>query len=113
MSKEEYFLKLDENAISKLPYFGPLTRRIYIVFQRRNKEKIDEIFVQRKDAFTTNLIYVMNRLRNNEITEIRYLCGIDGFIRIFLDEKGKLVGEYFCKSRSSLDNFQEKLGLST
>jgi len=112
MAREKYFLKLNEEAVLKLPYYGPLTRRIHIVFQRKNKEEIEEIFVQRRDAFTTDLIYSINRLRSHEISEIRYLCGLDGFIRIYLDEKGKLVGEYLCKSRSSLDNFREKLRLS-
>jgi hypothetical protein len=112
MAREEYFLKFDEEAVLKLPYGGPLTRRIYIVFQRKNKEEIQEIFVQRRDAFAIDLIYSINRLRSHEISEIRYSCGLDGFIRIYLDEKAKLVGEYLCKSRSSLDNFREKLRLS-
>ena len=109
MAKERYFLKFDEEAVLKLPYHGPLARRIYIVFQRKNKEEIREIFVQRRDAFAIDLVYSIKRLRSHEISEIRYLCGLDGFIRIYLDEKGKLVGEYLCKSRSSLDNFREKL----
>ena len=60
----------------------------------------------------TDLIYSLSRLRNHEISEIRYLCSIDWFIRIYLDEKEKLTGEYFCKSRASLEKFREKLGLS-
>jgi len=112
MEREKYFLKIDEGTVLRLPYYGPLTRRIYIVFQTKNKEEIKEIFIQRRDAFATDLIYSINRLRSHEISEIRYLCGLDGFIRIYLDEKGKLVGEYLCKSRSSLNNFIEKLKLS-
>lgn len=103
---------MDEEAVLKLPYYGPSTRRIYIVYQKKNREEIEEIFVQRRDAFTTDLIHSINRLKNHEIFEIRYLCDVEGFIRIYLGEKGELIGEYLCKFRSSLDNFREKLGLS-
>ena len=113
MTRERYFIKLNEEAVLKLPYYGPLTRRIHNVRQRKNKEEIEEMFVQRKDAFATDLIYSINRLRNREISEIRFLCGLDGLIRIYLNEKGRLAGEYVCESRSSLNIFREKIGLSS
>jgi len=113
MGEEEYFLELDSDAVLKLPYCGPLTKRLYLIIKRKSgeKEEVEEIFVQRRDAFTIDLVYSIERLVNREISEIRYLCGLDGFVRIQLDDKGRLMGEYLCKSRSSLDIFREKLGL--
>ena len=113
MKREKYFLELDEEDVQKLPYYGPATRHIYIVFQRKNREVTKGIFVQRKDAFATDLINFVNRLKNHEILEIRYLCGLDGFIRIYLDIEGKLVGEYICESQRSLDDFRKNLRLRT
>ena len=111
MTTTKYFLKLNEEAILKLPYCGPVTRRIYIILQRKGREATEEVFVQRMDMFTTNLIHCINRLRNHEISEIRYSCGLDGFLRIYSDEEEKLAGEYLCKFRHSMDKLKEKLGL--
>ena len=113
MEEKGYFLQLDSDAVLKLPYSGPSTRRLYLIIKRKSgeKEEIEEIFVQRREAFTTDLAYSIERLANREISEIRYLCGLDGFVRIQLDDEGRLMGEYLCKSRSSLDNFRGKLGL--
>jgi len=111
MSREKHFIELDEKDVQKLPYYGPAARRIYVVFQRENRDVTKEIFVQRQDAFATDLIDSINRLRNREILEIKYSCGLDGFIRIYLNNKGKMLGEYFCESQYSLDNFRKNLRL--
>lgn len=111
MDKEKYFIELDEESVLKIPYHGPLTRRIYVISEKNNRSVTSELFVQKMDAFTTNLIVLLNRLRNHEITEIRYSCGLDGFMRIFLNEKGKLIGEYLCKTQKSLDSLKAKLGI--
>ena len=113
MTKESYFTILNSEIIQKLPYRGPTTKRIYIVFSEHDKEITKEIFVQRTDAFTIDLIGSINRLKNHEISEIRYKCGLSGFIRIYLDEKGKLAGKYFTDSKQEWETFQKKLELST
>jgi hypothetical protein len=109
MENTKHFIQLDEQAVLRLPYRGPLSRRIYVVSQENGKMMTRELFVQRPDAFTINLIELIKRLRNNEISEIRYSCGLDGFVRIFIDEQGRLVGEYSCKHKKSLDDLKEKL----
>jgi hypothetical protein len=113
MTQESYFKILDSEVILKLPYRGPTTKRIYIVISENDKELTKEIFVQRRDAFTIDLISSLNRLKNHEISEIRYKCGLGGFIRIYLGEKRKLAGEYFTNSKQEWENFQRRLGLST
>lgn len=86
-----------------------MTRRIYVITQNQTSTTTRELFVQRNDAFTTNLVGLLNNIKDREISEIRYSCGFDGFIRIFLNEKGKLVGEYTCKSEKTLKDFMKKL----
>ena len=113
MTTERYFTILDNDVIQQLPYRGPTTKRIYIIFSEGDEELTKEIFVQRPDAFTTDLISSLNRLKNHEITEIRYKCGLSGFIRIYLDEKRNPVGEYFTNSKQEWENFQKRLDLST
>lgn len=112
MAQENYFIKLNSETVQKLPYNGPATRRIYVVFLEQGKEIVKEIFVQRFDAFTTDLIGSINRLKNNEICEIRYNCGINGFVRIYLDEKGKLSGEFLSKSKREFENFKNRLKIA-
>jgi hypothetical protein len=109
MEKERYFVKFDEQAVLKLAFVGPASRRIYVVTQTDSSTPPRELFVQRTDAFTTNLLGLMKNLQNSEIAEIRYACGIDGFMRIYLDEKGKLVGEYSSRSERSLEDLKRKL----
>jgi hypothetical protein len=112
MTQENYFTLLNSEVVQKLPYKGPTTKRIYIIFSEHNKEITKEIFVQRPDAFTTDLIGSINRLKNHEISEIRYKCGLNGFIRIYLDERGNLSGEYFTSSKQEWNLFKKKLDLS-
>jgi len=83
-----------------------------IVFLEQGKEIIKELFVQRFDAFTTDLIGSINRLKNNEICEIRYNCGIKGFVRIYLDEKGNLWGESLAESKQEFETFKNRLKIS-
>jgi len=113
MTQENYFTILNSEIIQKLPYKGPATKRIYIVFSEYGKEITKEIFVQRHDAFTIDLIDSINRLKNHEISEIRYKCGLRGFVRIYLDENGQLSGEYFTHSRQEWETFQKNLEIST
>jgi len=104
-----HFVELDENKVLRLPYVGPISRHLYVVTQNESSTITRELFVQRNDAFTTNLVGLLNSIRDREISEIRYSCGFDGFIRIFLNEKGKVVGEYTCKSEKTLKDFMKKL----
>jgi hypothetical protein len=113
MTQESYFTILDSDVIQKLPYRGPTTKRIYIIISENDKELTKEIFVQRRDAFTIDLISSINRLKNHEISEIRYNCGLSGFVRIYLDEKRNPAGEYFTDSKQEWENFQKRLELST
>ena len=74
-----------------------------------NPTTTKELFVQRNDAFATNLIGLLKSIKEREISEIRYSFGFDGLIRIFLDGKGKLLGEYTCRSEKTLRDFKKKL----
>jgi hypothetical protein len=112
MKPERHFVELDEQAVLKLPYRGPLSRRIYLILERDRMSETRELFIQRPDAFTTSLIAAINELKSRQISEIRYSCGFDGFVRIFLNEKGKLVAEYSCESTKSLNDLKDKLGIS-
>jgi hypothetical protein len=112
MNRERHFIELDEQAVLKLPFFGPQGRRIYVTYGKCDMTETEELFVQRPDAFATDLIALMNRLRKGEISEIRYQCGFDGFLRIFVSEKGMLLGEYTSESMKSLDALRHKLKIS-
>jgi hypothetical protein len=109
MEKGMCFSELNEIEVLRLPYVGPMSRRIYVITQNQNSTTTRELFIQRNDAFTTNLIGLLKSIKEREISEVRYSCGFDGFIRIFLDDKGKLVGEYTCKSEKTLQDFKKKL----
>jgi hypothetical protein len=112
MSEETRFVRLGENEVLKLPYVGPMSRRIYVITENESSPVTKELFVQRSDAFTTNLVGLLNSMKEQEISEIRYSCGFDGIIRIFLDERGKLAGEYSCKSENLQEDLKRKLGIT-
>jgi hypothetical protein len=112
MGPKRHFMELDETAIMKLPFVGPLSRRIYATLDKDGTPITTELFIQKPDAFTTSLIGLINRLKSREISEIRYLCGYDGLVRIFLNEKGKPIGEYSCESMKSLENLKDSLQIS-
>jgi hypothetical protein len=76
---------------------------------KQDKETVKEIFVQRYDAFTTDLVTSINQLKSQEICEIRYSCGFKSLIRIYLDEQANLSGEFFTKSKQEFDSFKKKL----
>ena len=105
------FLELDEKTVHRLPYYGPMSRRIYILTEKDELNPSRELFIQRNDAFTTGLVGLLTSLSNREIVEIRYSTGFDGFVRIFLDDEGKLVGEFTCKADRTLSDFKKKLSL--
>jgi hypothetical protein len=109
MEKEMRLGELNEDEIQKLPYLGPMSRRIYVVTQTQSSTVTRELFVQRNDAFTTNLAGLLKSIKVGEISEIRYSCGFDGFIRIYLTHKGNLVGEYFGKSKKTFKELKAKL----
>lgn len=106
---EGFFLEMNEKDVLRLPISGPIGRRIFVVSQRGSSQENKELFVQRNDAFSTNLFGLLRSIKDREITEIRYSVGFDGLIRILLDEKEELVGEYFCKSENSMKEFKRKM----
>lgn len=99
---------LDRASISKLPYLGPVSKRLYLITQNTKKDHVDEIFIQRRDAFTTNLLYAIKRLENHEISEIRYSFGVTNLIRIFLNEDGDVIGEYYSESQNAFEDFKRE-----
>lgn len=109
MNRERHFIELDEQAVLKLPFLGPQGRRIYVTCGESGMTETRELFIQRPDAFATDLIGLLNGLKKGEISEIRYQCGFDGFLRIFLGEKGMLLGEYSSESMKSLDDLRHRL----
>jgi|SRR5271157_2409654 len=109
MEKEKLLGELSEVDVQKLPYLGPMSRRIYVTTQTQSSTVTKELFVQRNDAFTTNLIGLLKSIKDREISEIRYSCGFDGFIRIYLAEMGKLAGEYFGKSEKTFRELKLRL----
>jgi hypothetical protein len=109
MAKEMRLGELGEDEIQKLPYLGPTSRRIYVITQTEGSTMTRELFVQRRDAFTTNLVGLLKSIKAGEISEIRYSTGFDGFFRIFLDERGRLAGEYSCKSEETLQDLKKRL----
>jgi len=105
------YYELNENQVLKLPYLGPLSRRIYIITKNKNTTITKELYIQKTEAFTTNLIGLLNGLKEKEILEIRYACGVDGFIKIYINEEGNFVGEYTCKLEKTLLDFKKKMGI--
>jgi len=104
-------IQLNESEVLKLPYYGPIGRRIYVIIQEENATCTKELFVQRNDAFTTNLVGLLKSLKAGEISEIRYTTGYEGFVHIFINENGEMSGEYFYKTEKTLTEFKRKLGL--
>lgn len=111
MVNNEQLVELNERNIIDLPYKGPLSRRIYVVLEKGEKIVTEELFIQRADAFTTNLISLINRLKDGEISEIKYFSGYGNLIRIFVTQKGKLSGEYFSNSKQAVNDFKRRLGI--
>jgi hypothetical protein len=109
MENKTCFRELNEDEILKLPYTGPMSRRIYAITVSQGSVTTKELFVQRTDAFTTDLLGLLKSVKERDISEIRYSCGFDEFIRIFLNERGKLMGEYTCNSEKTLQEFKRKL----
>jgi hypothetical protein len=103
--------EFNEDEIQKLPYLGPMSRRIYVVTHTQSSTVTRELFVQRNDAFSTNLVGLLKSIKAGEISEIRYSTGFDGLIRIFLNEKGKLAGEYTYKSEETFKVLKRRLSL--
>ena len=101
--------EFNDDEVQKLPFLGPMSRRIYVLTEKDDKVSTKELFIQRNDAFTTNLIGLLKSIRQQEVSEIRYSAGFDGFIRIYLAENGLLSGEYFGKSEKTFKNLKQKL----
>jgi hypothetical protein len=112
MTNEESFLELSTESVQKLPFYGPIARKIFITTKAGKNEKKEKMFVQRKDAFATDLLSCLQRLKMGQIAEISYFFGIGGFIRIFLDEQGQLKGEFYSKSKTYLEQFRKKMRLT-
>jgi hypothetical protein len=104
-----YSLELDEPSILNLPYAGPLSKRLCVFGERGSKNR--ELFIQRNDAFTTNLAGLLKDLKSREINEIRYATGLDGLVRLFVDDEGILHGEFICKMEKTLENFKKIMGI--
>jgi hypothetical protein len=111
LEKKPYFIVLKEKEVRKLPYYGPISRRIFAVTSEGDSLSEKELFVQRNEAFTTNLISLLNELTSRKIFEIRYSVGFDGLINIHLDENGQLAGSFFSKSETSLNEFKRKMSI--
>lgn len=103
---------LNEAEVRKLPFLGPISKKIDII--RKNKGAIhsDVMYIQRSDAFTTNLLGLLKRLEEKEVSEITYSWGVKGNIRIFLDMNDELSGEYSYKSENALTEFKKKMSTS-
>lgn len=104
-----YSLELDESSILNLPYTGPLSKRLCVLSDSNSKNR--ELFIQRNDAFTTNLVGLLRDLKSGEINEIRYATGLDGLIRLFVDDERILHGEFICKMEKTFENFKNKMGM--
>jgi hypothetical protein len=109
--KGKYCIPLNEETILKLPYYAFSADCIHLISQRKKKAETAEIPTETKTVFTVNLSHSISQLKNKEISEIRYDCGNNDSIRIYLDEEGNLEGEYSCKAKASLLSFVKKLSV--
>jgi len=112
MVNSNQLIELNEQNVNELPYKGPPSRRIHVLVEKDGRIESEELFIQRTDAFTTNLVSLITRLKKQEISEIRYFSGYSDLIRIFLNEKGELAGEYFSSSVQALSDFKRRLGMT-
>jgi len=103
---------LNEAEVRKLPFLGPISKKIDIITKNNGAIHSDVMYIQRSDAFTTNLLGLLKRLEEKEVDEITYSCGVKGNIRIFLDVNDELSGEYSNKSEKALTEFKRKMGMS-
>jgi hypothetical protein len=105
-----FFLQLSENDVSRLPVSSPIGRRIFVILEKEGSaQETRELFVQRSDAFATNMFGLIKGIKDGDITEIRYAVGFDGLVRVFKDENQKVVGEFFSESESTMLEFKRKM----
>ena len=72
-------IKLVEHEIMKLPIYWPIARKIFLY---ENNRLVGELFIQKRDLFFTNFYSAIQRLKSNEINEIRYSSSDDEVISI-------------------------------
>ena len=109
--KEKYCIPLDEETILKLPYYAYSANCIHLASQRKEKKDTKDIPTKNNNTFTINLSRSINKLRNKEISEIKYHCRKYGSVKIYADKEGLLTGEYSTRTKASLFNFIKKISI--
>ena len=109
--KEKYCIPLDEEIILKLPYYAHSANCIHLTSKRKEKKDTKDIPTKKNNTFTINLSRSINKLRNKEISEIKYHCRKYGSIKIYAEKEGHLTGEYTTKTKVSLIRFIKKLSI--
>jgi hypothetical protein len=74
----KYCIPIEEETVLKLPHYACSANKIHLSFQRKGKKDTTDIPIKNNITFTINLSRSINKLRKQEISEIKYDCGKNG-----------------------------------
>jgi hypothetical protein len=92
--------------IGSLPYVVT-SRHIFVTTIGAKKSR--ELFVQRLDAFTPDLVSLLNDLRKGELTEISFRDQLIGDFIILRNRRGTLKGIFLPSRKQAIDELRTRL----
>lgn len=98
-------IELTDTDVAKLPF---LMKAAYVYFRRTNSESHSYIYAKYGEAFTTNLLALLNDMRMGKIEEIWYKIDLVSEVRI--SRRGSSVsGVIHSANHELLKNIENKL----
>ena len=97
---------LNEAELNKM-VFIILASKYILTF--KNNKKIGSLYIQKKDLFSINLFSLIERLKRNEIDEIKYSPNNDELISINMIEKEKYIFSYYSPNIKKIKELIEKM----
>lgn len=99
-------LNLSYSSIKKLAFFGPKSR--YLILYKNGKE-FSSLYIQKPDLFSINLLSNLERLKNNEFDEIKYMTSKDELISIKTLNSDQYILNYISNNINNIDKLKEIL----
>jgi hypothetical protein len=98
-------IELTDTDVAKLPF---LTKAAYVYFRRTNSKSHNYIYAKYGEAFTTNLLALLNDMRIGKIEEIWYK--IDPVSEVRISRRGSSIsGVIYSANHELLKNIENKL----
>jgi len=103
--KQTDIIKLTDSDVAKLPF---LTKAAYVNFRRADSESHNYIYAKHGEAFTTNLLALLNDMRVGKIEEIWYK--IDPVSEVRISRRGgSILGVIYSTNHELLKNIENRL----